>query len=198
MGSREEKAALRQRYRKARSETGESERRRADALIAHVVRRSDAYVRARMVLTYLSFASEVDTRALIEDAWAGGKVVALPRCVPGTRQMRWYRVESLDGLARSSLGMEEPLPDPAREVDPARVGEPACALVPALAFDAHGGRLGYGAGFYDTFLATFAGTTIGLCRETQLSCGRLPREPHDVAVHLVATEERLILCKKCP
>ena len=65
----------------------------------------------------------------------------------------------------------------------------ALALVPGLAFDAAGFRLGYGGGFYDTFLADFPGTTVGLCRTCQLSAVPLPRGPYDLPVGLVVTED---------
>lgn len=76
----------------------------------------------------------------------------------------------------------------AREVFPA-VLPLALALVPGLAFDAAGFRLGYGGGFYDTFLADFPGTTVGLCRTCQLSAVPLPRGPYDLPVGLVVTED---------
>lgn len=76
----------------------------------------------------------------------------------------------------------------AREVFPA-VLPLALALVPGLAFDAVGFRLGYGGGFYDTFLADFPGTTVGLCRTCQLSAVPLPRGPYDLPVGLVVTED---------
>lgn len=117
----------------------------------------------------------------------GAKVVALPRVVPGTRAMRWFSVDSLEGLERSPFGVEEPPADAAREVFPA-VLPLALALVPGLAFDAAGFRLGYGGGFYDTFLADFPGTTVGLCRTCQLSAVPLPRGPYDLPVGLVVTE----------
>lgn len=122
----------------------------------------------------------------------GAKVVALPRVVPGTRAMRWFSVDSLEGLERSPFGVEEPPADAAREVFPA-VLPLALALVPGLAFDAAGFRLGYGGGFYDTFLADFPGTTVGLCRTCQLSAVPLPRGPYDLPVGLVVTEDGDIL-----
>ena len=117
-------------------------------------------------------------------------MVALPWCVPGTHEMRWYRVTSFDALVRSPLGVEEPVPDPANEqlLD---TGQRMLALVPGLTFDAAGYRLGYGGGFYDTFLAGFRGVSVGLCRETTLSrdlraAGVI--DEHDLPVDLVVSE----------
>lgn len=77
----------------------------------------------------------------------------------------------------------------AREVFPA-VLPLALALVPGLAFDAAGFRLGYGGGFYDTFLPTFPGTSMGLCRAAQLA-DHLPHEDYDMPVDEVVTEHGL-------
>ncbi len=191
-GTRERKRGLRRRYKEVRSALGKDGRARRDAAIAGGVTRLPEYLAADTVLTYLSVGDEVDTRAIVRDAWARGKAVALPWCVPGTRRMRWFYVSSLDGLVRSSFGVEEPVPDPAREVDP-KAGSRALAIVPGLAFDERGYRMGYGGGFYDVFLAEFAGASVGLCREPQMSpVGALALDEHDVPVDVVVTEERVI------
>ncbi len=183
-----EKSTLRAHFREVRRALSHAERHRVDAAIAKRVAALPAFADAALLCTYLSFGAEVDTRALIERAWAAGKVVALPRVVPGARAMRWFTVDSLEGLERSPFGVEEPPADAAREVFPAVLPR-AVALVPGLAFDAAGFRLGYGGGFYDTFLADFSGATVGLCRTCQLSAAPLPRGPYDRPVGLVVTED---------
>ena len=145
-----------------------SERAAIDAAICERVCAMRPFQQAGAVFTYLSFGAEVDTRAIIERAWAQGKAVALPRCV-GPRRMRWFRIEDFGNLQTSPFGVEEPPLDESRELVAAGgLGVAhAVALVPGLAFDGQGYRLGYGGGFYDTFLADFPGTSIGLCREAQ-------------------------------
>ena len=150
-----------------RKSLSDAERARADAEICERVCSSSQFQAADVVFTYLSFGAEVDTHAIIERAWAADKRVALPRCT-GPREMRWFSVESLEGLERSRFGVDEPPLDEAREVIPSDCAR-AVALVPGLTFDASGYRLGYGGGFYDAFLADFAGASVGLCREAQRS-----------------------------
>ncbi|MBO7674939.1 MAG: 5-formyltetrahydrofolate cyclo-ligase, partial [Atopobiaceae bacterium] len=111
-----------------------------------------------------------------------------------TRDMTWHRVDSLVGLKQSRMGIWEPVPATHAQVDP-REWSQGIALVPGLMFDHRGYRLGYGGGFYDSFLSSFAGTSVGLCREAQLvdslaALGAL--EPHDRAVDLVVTEARTL------
>lgn len=173
----------------------EPEKRRAidDAITLHCLELPE-WERARLVFSYLSFGPEVDTRQLITAAWAQSKLVALPRCVPGSRRLRWHRVDELEHLSLSPLGMEEPEPF-AEEVDPTTIDPhrvPAVALVPGLGFDFLGYRLGYGGGYYDGFLTEFAGPSVGLCRELALSELLEGVEPHDRRVSIVVTERRIL------
>lgn len=159
------KEELRARMKAVRRAIPAGERAAIDAAIRDRVCATPSFQEADVVLTYLSFGAEIDTRGIIERAWQLGKAVALPRCV-GPRRMRWFRVESFDNLETSSFGVDEPRIDEAAEQQLA-TGENMVALVPGLAFDARGYRLGYGGGFYDTLLADFVGTSVGLCRKAQ-------------------------------
>lgn len=163
----DQKAELRRHFRHVRSSIPVDDRDCADVTICAQVATRSAFRKSDLLLPYLSFGAEVETRGIIERAWEAGKTVALPRCVPGSRLMRWHRIESFDGLVRSSLGVEEPADEASTLVDPAASSR-AVALVPGLAFDARGYRLGYGGGFYDVFLAGFKGVSMGLCRTAQL------------------------------
>lgn len=194
MGVPEEKDGLRTRFRALRVGLAAGERAAVDSAIAARFADLPACRAARIIAPYLSFGAEVETRGIIERAWAAGKTVGLPRCVPGARAMRWYAVTFLTSLARSPFGTLEPAEDPARELDlSGRVD--ALAVVPGLAFDAQGFRLGYGGGYYDAFLASFRGTSVGLCREAQLveslrALGGI--DAHDVPVDFVVTEARVL------
>lgn len=191
--SRERKTELRRQFRRVRAELSPSDRTVIDAAICERLSSTAEYQAARVVLCYVSFGAEVDTRPLIERAWADGKVVAAPRCVPGTRDMEWYRITSFDGLLRSAFGVQEPDPHTMPQLD-ADVA-PSLVVVPGLTFDASGFRLGYGGGFYDVFLSTFHGAAVGLCREAQLSAS-LPDagviDAHDRRVDAVVTESRVL------
>lgn len=184
------KSEMRRRLRRERACLAGEVREATDAAIAGRVRLLDAWRSAGVVYAYLSFGAEVDTRTLIGEAWREGKAVALPRCVPGTRRMRWFVVDSLEGLQRSPLGVEEPVARASCEVSPEGDAR-SLALVPGLAFDLRGFRLGYGGGYYDGFLCGFLGASVGLCRYAFLmedlgAHGLL--EAHDAAVDVVVTE----------
>ena len=190
----ERKRELRAHFKQVRRELGAEGRAVADAGIEANLLALREFAEAEVLLAYLDFGPEVRTRGIIEAAWRAGKVVALPWCVPGTHEMRWFRVSSFDALVKSKLGMDEPVPDPANE-QLLGTGERMLALVPGLTFDAAGNRLGYGGGFYDKFLAKFDGVSVGLCREAAWS-GDLRAEgiidTRDLSAQIVMTERRVV------
>ncbi len=188
------KRELRLEMRRLRDALDDDRRVAIDAAIAQRVCALDAFARAKVLLTYLGVGSEVETLGIIEHAWAAGMCVALPRCIPGTREMRWYRVTSLDGLVRNPWGILEPQAVGENEL-PSCSSPRVLALVPGLTFDEAGYRLGYGGGFYDTFLASFDGVSVGLCREVQMSASLREEgviDVYDLPVQLVVTEGRII------
>lgn len=189
----ERKRKLRAHLKRLRRESGEDGRAVADAGIEANLLALPEFAEAEVLLAYLDFGPEVRTRGIIQAAWDAGKVVALPWCMPGTHEMRWYRVTSFDALVRSKLGVEEPVPDAANE-QPLGTGEHMLALVPGLTFDAAGYRLGYGGGFYDTFLAMFEGVSVGLCREAAWSQDLRAEgtiDAHDLPVQIVVSDGRI-------
>ena len=188
------KKELRRKFRTIRKELGEDGRAALDARIEDNLAALPEFAETDVLLAYLDFGPEVRTRGIIQRAWDAGKVVALPWCVPGTHEMRWFRITSFDGLVKSSLGVEEPEPLDENE-QLLGTGEAMLVLVPGLTFDAAGYRLGYGGGFYDTFLAKFDGVSVGLCREAQYSEDLVAEgiiDAHDLPVQLVVTEGRVV------
>ena len=199
----ETKRALRAALRAERCALSVEERARIDARIAERVCALPVWRAADAVFAYCSFSAEVDTRALIVAALSEGGVVALPRCLPETRALVWYRVTGADpfaALEQHPHGMLEPRADPRLMVDPSAVAR-SVALVPGLAFDVQGYRLGYGGGYYDRFLEGFSGCAVGLCRAASLAGVEnpvLPREPHDRPANLVVTEHAVIAARGQP
>lgn len=197
-GALARKDSLRAAFKQKRLALSPEERASIDAVIAERVSELPEFENAQLIACYLSIGAEVETRGIIERAWQEGKTVALPRCLPASRRMRWYALDSFDELKRHAFGMLEPAENPAREVDLALRGS-ALAIVPALAIDMQGFRLGYGGGYYDAFLADFPGVSIGLCREAQVveNLAALgARERYDIPVDLVITETRLLRARR--
>ena len=179
------KMRLREEYRAKRTALTAEEKLRRDQLIANTVRSLWQYRDNDLVLTYVSTPIEVDTRRIIETALQDGKTVAVPRCVPQTRNMEFYRIRSLDELEQGSFGVMEPLPNKENLVEDFSSG---LCLVPAFCYDFLGYRLGYGKGYYDRFLSDFGGNMIGICYSDCIR-HRLPHGRFDRAVELIVTEK---------
>ena len=185
-----EKEEVRAHYKQMRDSLSEEERWNSDDIIIGRFLELNAYKNAEYILTYLSMGSEVETRGIIQQAWEDGKTVALPRCIPATHEMEWYRVDSLDKLVETALGIWEPVRDPEYLLDVQEVKHALCVM-PGLTFDRVGYRLGYGGGYYDVFLADFMGISVGLCRDDFISEQSLRFESHDVSVDMVLTETEI-------
>lgn len=140
---------------------------------------------ARTLLLYCGMGTEPDTLRLLPPLFAAGKGICLPRCLP-RNQMEVRLVQQDSSLIRHPYGMLEPGTD-CPLVLPEDID---LALVPGLAFDRSGGRLGRGGGYYDRWLTQFSGFTAALCRDGLL-LDAVPRLPHDVGVELVITETGL-------
>ena len=144
-----------------------------------------AFQNALTVLCYLAAGSEAETRGIIEACLAAGKCVGLPRCYEDSRMEFLPVTHVSQANERSAFGISEP-PHGA-PIDPDDAG---LCIVPALAFDKRGFRLGYGMGFYDRYLKRFSGVAAGLCFEESLR-DALPTNQNDRPVHLIITEQRV-------
>ena len=146
----------------------------------------EAYRRAKLVHTYVSSKeNEVDTRALICACLAHGKRVAVPVVMSGTKTLAHALIDGLDQLVVGPWGLAQP--DPAAATWLPAAARIDLVVVPGLAFDRRGHRIGWGGGYYDRFLAQIQAVKIGLCYdELVLDC--IPGEPHDVPVDLVVAE----------
>ena len=140
--------------------TGQGERLR-DGRHALAFLSLPAVRRAGEVLAYHAFGSEPETLPFLRALLAGDKGLLLPRIDRAARALTLHRVRDLDAdLTPGPWGIREPDP---RRCPPVRPGDVDLVLVPGVAFDAGGGRLGYGGGYYDRLLGTCADATPPAC-----------------------------------
>ena len=133
---------------------------------------------AKVILAYYSFPDEVDTHTLIQELVAEGKTVLLPKVLDDTTmELRQYA--GPQDLSEGAYHIMEPMGAPFKDFSQIDV-----ALIPGLAFDTNGHRLGRGKGYYDRFLTAFTGKTIGVCFDFQ-KVAEVPVDAHDVAVDRV-------------
>ncbi len=149
------------------------------------------YLQAKVVLYYVDVRDEVRTAWFLPEVLAGGEVtVVVPYCVGDELQL--FRLEGMGQLSQGAFGILEPRAElrsvPAFHVSPKEID---LALVPGVAFDPSGGRLGHGHGYYDRLLATLTPETtkIGLAFDCQI-VEQVPVDLHDIAMDVVVTESR--------
>lgn len=135
------------------------------------------------IALYAPIRNEVETKGLFSHL-SSQKRVLYPR-VKGER-LEFVPVRSLADLSQGSYGVLEP-----EEGDQEDLGEIGAVVLPGVAFDLRGERIGFGKGFYDRTLAHYRGVKIGLGYDFQV-LPEIPRDDHDVFCHLVITEKRTV------
>lgn len=139
---------------------------------------SEAYKAAKTIYGYLPYNQEVRTIPMLEQALKDGKRVAVPK-VYGD-EMKFLYLDDLSQVEKGYAGIPEPIAD-----GPVADDDTALVLMPGLAFDPAGHRIGYGGGFYDKFLAAEPNhPTLALCYEFQM-LPELHTEEHDIPVDTV-------------
>lgn len=195
-----EKASLRERYLQWRDGLSDDRHTAWSRVIGERLAERRDLRGSSCLMVYFPVRNEVDLLSLYETLVESDHALALPRVRPQASGMDAYELSNPRDLIASlrrngpagslvdgAYGIVEP--DPASAVL-RRPGDLDVILVPGVVFDRHGHRIGYGAGYYDRFLARCppAVVTIGVCFEGQMHQRRLPVEKHDQSVDLVVTE----------
>lgn len=143
---------------------------------------------ARCPALYMSFGGEASTRRILEACFLAKRHVALPRVEEA--ELRLHLVTSFDDLVPGKFGILEPRAEAPR-VEP---GEPDLFVVPGVAFDRRGHRVGYGKGYYDRLLELTGAPTLALAYGFQI-VHRIPEEPHDRRMSFILTPDELVDCR---
>jgi len=163
--------------------------------IAEQVLKLDRVATARNIMAYVSVRGEVRTAELIRRFLAAAKSVSVPVCDRRTGMISAMEIEHFDrDLSPGSYGIPEPCSGRGRRVG---AGEIDLFIVPGVGFDPYGVRLGWGKGYYDSFLAgaSTAAVKIGLAYEAQM-LPRMASSANDSLMDMVVTEDRVIDCRK--
>ncbi len=173
-----DKQELRRTIRQRKRAMSEAEIEERSSKLAKLFAASEAYRNAKTIYGYLPYNQEVRTVPMLEQALRDGKRVAVPK-VYGD-EMKFLYMEDLTQVEKGYAGIPEPIAD-----GPIADDETALVLMPGLAFDPQGHRIGYGGGFYDKFLSAEPNhPTLALCYEFQL-LPQLETEDHDIPVDTV-------------
>ncbi len=153
--------------------------------------------KAKAVMFYADIKGEVKTRSMIQETLAMGKKVIVPVTNFEKNEITISEIKSFTELEEKERGLYEPKEEFFRECNPEEID---FVIVPGLAFDCEGNRIGFGYGFYDKFLPTIHHKipTVGLAFEFQIVYN-IPCEEHDIPVKKIVTEKQVIDTKhgKC-
>ena len=173
-----DKKELRRAIRERKRAMTEEEIVSRSQMLGLLLIQSEAYKNAKTIYGYLPYNQEVRTVPMLEKALRDGKRVAVPKCYGD--EMKFIFMDDLSKVEKGYAGIPEPIAD-----EPVADDETALVLMPGLAFDPQGHRIGYGGGFYDKFLAAEPNhPTLALCYEFQM-LPRLETEAHDIPVDYV-------------
>jgi len=187
-----EKSRIRQEVLGIRNALDVNERQIKDACIRERLLSLSECQQAARVFSFCSFRSEVSTIQLLQEFLSTGKGVIVPLVDRHLRRLKLFEILDIRELTTGHMGIPEPDVALERERD---VNDSDLIIMPGAAFDARGNRLGYGAGYYDMLLAGLKKQIplIALAYEEQI-IDFVPSEPHDIPVHKIVTDKRILDC----
>jgi 5-formyltetrahydrofolate cyclo-ligase len=168
-------------------------RKEWDKNIFHNLINNVLYKNAKVIFAFVSFKSEVDTLQIMDHSFKHNKVICVPKIKSKEKGISFYEISSLEDL---QLGYYEIL-EPKSKCKEANVNDLELMLIPGVAFDRSGGRIGYGAGFYDKFLRNTGKNfnKIALSYHFQV-IGNVPMDSHDVRIDGIITNQETIYITK--
>lgn len=182
---KQKKIEIRSKHKKLRNNMDPEQKSVLDKALTQNFITNPHYLDSDVIFAFISKDIEVDTRGIIEDAWAKGKRVCVPRCNTEEKLMDYYYINSYDDLLTGAYGLQEPDISKCQKVEDLSKG---ICIVPGLVYDREGYRLGFGKGYYDRFLINFQGITIGVCYSRCVEPS-LPRGYYDRPIDFVITEK---------
>lgn len=182
-----DKTQLRKEFLTQRNQLDEALRSRHSSLIRQRIFQHPSWSNATLILCYVSFGSEVETHALIQEALRFKKRIAVPIHDGKTHGTPLTEITRFSDLTQSHRGILQADPQLYRMIDPATV---ELALIPGIAFDKTGGRLGFGGGYFDKLLPQMKlAKRMALSFEAQIASQTLPHESHDMLMDMIVTEK---------
>lgn len=187
-----DKNELRVKYNNIRKTISAKEQK--SSLAAENLFQSEMWQKAKVVALYLSFGSEMSTKKIVKRGLVEGKIIAVPVTDNESYVMDFYRFSLEDETTDSALGMAEPMRKEENLILPEEID---LCILPGLAFDIYGHRLGMGKGCYDRYLPKLRldAQKAALCFREQITNEILPFEKFDVDLDWLINEERIIKCR---
>lgn len=190
-----DKKVLRKKMLEKRSQLSLEKIEEKSKIIANNLFNLNQYKKANFIFSFISFKDEVNTHEIIKKSISIGKRVGVPIPVPKTKELKVSELIDFDKeLDLGFYNILTPKDKYIRIVPPQLVD---LVLVPGVAFDKRGYRVGYGGGYYDRFFSNINENVIkiGLCYEMQI-IPEVPKDPYDIPIDFILTEKEFIQCIK--
>lgn len=191
---KEQKNALRKSFSERRSAIDREYKNKLDSKIINRFMSLASYRYADTILLYYPVKGEIDVRPIISASLAAGKRVALPRCEDKGSVMNFHYINSPEELEIGRFGLMEPSLQ-SEMFDPENDVGQCVVVIPALAYDKRGYRLGYGKGFYDRYFSTYGISRVGLIY-SQFLVNELPHGKYDISVDILVSEKEVRVVDK--
>jgi 5-formyltetrahydrofolate cyclo-ligase len=151
----------------------------------------DEFRNAGIIFFFASFRTEVDTAEMIKSSLSSGKRVLLPKVDKDSHELQLYEIRDFSELAPGYMG----IPEPTFQGRQMSINDADIVIIPGAGYDASGNRIGYGGGYYDRLLSGLQKDipVIAPAYEEQI-VDSIPSEPHDIRVHMIVTDRRVIRC----
>jgi 5-formyltetrahydrofolate cyclo-ligase len=187
---KELKKEIRKDVLKKRADIKGHERSRKDSAIRERLFSMKEFKESQRILFFASFGAEVETLEIIKNSISMGKAAMIPKV--GKDGLEIYEIKSMDELSPGYMGIPEPEPRPETM---RRLDDIDMVVIPGVAFDGKGSRLGYGKGYYDKLLSKMKKKIpiVAPAYEEQV-VEYIPSEPHDIKIDKIVTDERTIDC----
>ena len=191
------KAALRKQYKQIRNQLTMEKVQNNSEKIAAQLFETAFWQNSTVVMLYLSFQNEVVTDMIYERGWQENKIMLIPICSAQNGIMTMSKLTSFEQLVPNRYSIRE-LPEPLQQIVPPETID--LCLIPGIVFDNYGNRLGFGAGYYDRYLAKISPQVprIALAHSCQIYDGILPTDQYDLPMHYMLTEYGLEPKKQLP
>ena len=183
-----EKRLIRKEVISRRDALSISVRKAKDERISRRLLALPEFIKARTILFYASFRSEVDTIELLQNSIINNKTVVLPRVDVQNSSLTLYEIRTMQDLAPGCYGILEPRVNEDRRVHDAGID---LMIVPGVAFDEDCNRLGYGKGYYDRLLSHKNAPAVALAYEEQI-LAHIPSDAHDIKMDKIITDKRIM------
>lgn len=183
----ETKKEIRKRILSERAALTLTERLELSGTIQNRLLEHPMYLNADEIYCYVAFGDEVSTSLIMEMTWRLGKKLAVPKII-NNDYMEFYYINSPEDLKEGYFKLQEPT------TAEKAAGKNVLVVMPGVAFDQKGGRIGYGRGFYDTYLQKHpAYARLAVAFSVQMT-DTIPTEPHDIRPELIITEGKTYRC----